>query len=69
MQQQKVLGMNAALKLIIETAMKYEDTAIHEALDEIYIKMIIRPLQLAWRSKNHDTDNCSCSSAETWGPK
>ena len=62
--------MNTALKLIIETAMKYENNdAIRNALDEIYTNLIVRPIQLAWiRSKTY-TDNCSCDSADTWGPK
>jgi hypothetical protein len=62
--------MNTALKIIIETAMKYENNdAIRSALDEIYVNLIIRPIQLAWiRSKIH-TDNYSCDSADTWGPK
>jgi len=50
--------------------MKYENNdAIRNALDEIYTNLIVRPIQLAWiRSKTY-TDNYSCDSADTWGPK
>jgi hypothetical protein len=64
--------MNPVLKIIIETAMKYEkNTAVRDAaLDEIFIKMVVRPIQLAWiRSKTDNMDSYSYSTTDTWGPK
>ena len=52
--------MNPLLKQIIEFAIEYKKSvqARDAALDEIYVKLLVTPLQRAWRSKL-DTIDCS----------
>ena len=57
--------MNPALKCILEKAMDTADARLHPALDEIYVKMVLRPIQLAWRKslgreKELGIDKCLC---------
>jgi hypothetical protein len=46
--------MNPVLKSIIEMAINYTKSieARDAALDEIFTKLIVRPIQLAWIRKN-----------------
>ena len=61
----KAKKMNPALKYILEAAINYEKTTEGSAkrdiaVDEMYVKLIVHPLQLAWiraKSKEH---HCIC---------
>jgi hypothetical protein len=52
--------MDPAIKFVIETAMKGQNKSPMRdaALDEMYVKMIVRPLQLAWLYKTKKCDCC-----------
>ena len=42
--------MNPALQYILESAMAYKkpNEMRHAALDEIFTKLVVRPIQMAW---------------------
>jgi len=52
--------MHPAIRIVIETAMteKYKSPMRDAALDEMFVKMIVRPLQLAWLYKTKKCDCC-----------
>jgi len=54
--------MHPVIKIVIETAMSYKKNqqARDAALDELFVKMIVRPLQMAWLYK---TKKCNCCYA------
>ena len=55
--------MNKNLKYILETAMQYEKSIEKRdlALDEIYTKLVVRPLQRIWiRYYNKKYNTCIC---------
>ena len=49
--RKSVLKMDPFLKLIIKTALNVENPSSRhiDALDELYLNLIIRPIQLAWK--------------------
>jgi hypothetical protein len=52
--------MHPVIRIVIESAMADQNKCPTRdaALDEIYVKMIVRPLQLAWLYKTKKCDCC-----------
>lgn len=58
--------MNLAFKLIIDKAFEYptHEAKRNEALDTIYTKLIVLPLQKSWRSKSPSQKRIVCESIQ-----